>query len=118
MGSIVPGAGAVPGAERGSEDPGDGSWGWGVEGSLAFGEPENEVPRKETRKRNGRGQAGRLRGRKGGVDEKGSSHRVWGKSAKVRQRGEMRSGVGRGSQWRGVQEEDCVFFQKRKQGEL
>lgn len=53
MGSIVPGAGAVPGAGRGREDPGDGIWGWGVEGSLVFGEPENE----ESRKRNGREQA-------------------------------------------------------------
>lgn len=57
MGSIVPGAGAVPGAGRGREDPGDGSWGWGVEGSLMFGEPENEESRRETRKRNGGEQA-------------------------------------------------------------
>lgn len=57
MGSIVPGAGAVPGAGRGREDPGDGSWGWGVEGSLVFGEPENEESRKEARKRNGGEQA-------------------------------------------------------------
>lgn len=57
MGSIVPGAGAVPGAGRGREDPGDGSWGWGVEGSLVFGEPENEESRRETRKRNGGEQA-------------------------------------------------------------
>lgn len=85
MGSIVPGAGAVPGAGRGREDPGDGSWGWGVEGSLAFGEPENEDLRKEMRRRNRESRkAGRLRGRKGGVDEEGSSHRVWGKRAKVR----------------------------------
>lgn len=86
MGSIVPGAGTVPGAGRGREDPGDGSWGWGVEGSLVFVEPENEESRKE-KKRERIGS--RLKGRKGGVDEEGSGHRVWGKRAKVRQRRKM-----------------------------
>lgn len=50
--------------------------GWGGEGSLAFGESEIENPRKETRKRNEKDQSGRLRGRQGGVDKEGSSHRV------------------------------------------
>lgn len=35
-----------------------------------------------------------MKGRKGGVDEEGSGHRVWGKRAKVRQRGKMQRWCG------------------------
>lgn len=74
MGSIVPGAGAVPGA--GKEDPRDGSWGWGGEGSPAFGEPESGDPRKETTERKSRiQQLGGLREREAWIG-RDTGHRV------------------------------------------
>lgn len=62
------------------------SWGWGVEGSLVFGEPENEESRKRNKEEKRERTGSRLRGRKGGVDEEAVTG-LGVKRAKVRQRG-------------------------------
>lgn len=62
MGSIVPGAGAVPGAER--EDPG--RWGWGAERCWHLGTPEWGAKERNHGRENGIGQLGQV-----GVTERG-----------------------------------------------
>lgn len=95
MGSIVPGAGAVPGAER--EDPGEGSRGRRT-GQPASGEIKSGEPRIETRgKKMANGQLGRMGGGGGGRSGWGGKQVAeLGGRAEGTQREEMERGAGEG----------------------
>lgn len=94
MGSIVPGAGAVPGAER--EDPGEGSR--GRTGRPASGEIKSGEPRIETGgKKMAQGQLGRMGGGGGGrCNWGGKQVAELGGRAEGTQRGKMERGRGQG----------------------
>lgn len=116
MGSIVPGAGAVPGAGR--EDPGEGSRGEEERGAGIWGDPRVGSQGKKPGKENGIGTVGPVGGegrwneggkqvaepgRKGQRDPEGNA----GKGRRARgERGEMKA------------EREMCLFQKRNQEKL